>query len=119
MKFTTRLENLLEERNLTQKFLSTELNIAPSTLNGYLRQNREPDFDTLINLANFFGVSIDYLLGITNIRNPYILNGCYDDNEEDLLETYRALGPLEQDYLLKQAHIYCQHDLDVTPPKKK
>ena len=54
MKFSTRLENLLEERNLTQKFLSSELNIAPSTLNGYLRRNREPDFETLIKLAEFF-----------------------------------------------------------------
>ena len=76
MKFSNRLENLLEERNLTQKFLSKELNIAASTLNGYLRQNREPDFDTLINLAKYFNVSIDYLLGVTNIRNPYTLNGC-------------------------------------------
>ena len=58
MKFSTRLENLLEERNLTQKALSTELNIAASTLNGYLRQNREPDYETLINLGKFFGVSI-------------------------------------------------------------
>ena len=56
MKFSTRLENLLEERNLTQKFLSSELNIAPSTLNGYLRRNREPDFETLIKLAEFFSV---------------------------------------------------------------
>ena len=119
MKFSTRLENLLEERNLTQKALSTELNIAASTLNGYLRQNREPDCETLINLGKFFGVSIDYLLGVTNIRNPYVSNGCYDDKEEDLLETYRSLGPLEQNYLLKQAHIYNEHELDTLPDKKK
>lgn len=119
MKFSNRLENLLEERNLTQKFLSKELNIATSTLNGYLRQNREPDFDTLINLAKYFNVSIDYLLGVTNIRNPYTLNGCYDDKEEDLLETYRSLGPLEQNYLLKQAHIYNQHDLEISSSRKK
>ena len=119
MKFSTRLENLLEERNLTQKFLSSELNIAPSTLNGYLRRNREPDFETLIKLAEFFSVSIDYLLGVTDIRSPYILKGCYDDNEGDLLEIYRSLGPQEQNYLLQQAHIYYQQDLDTPLSRHK
>lgn len=119
MKFSTRLENLLEERNLTQKRLSTELHIAPSTLNGYLRRNREPDFATLIKLADYFEVSTDYLLGVTNIRRPYISNGCYDDNEEDLLDTYRALGPQEQSYLIKQAHMYYQQDLDTFHPRKR
>ena len=51
MKFSDRLENLLEERNLTQKKLSTELHIAPSTLNGYLRKDREPDYGTLIKIS--------------------------------------------------------------------
>lgn len=111
MEFSRRLENLLEENNLTQRKLSTELHIAPSTLNGYLRRNREPDFATLIKLARHFKVSTDYLLGITEIRRPYSAGICYDDNEEDLLYTYRALAPQEQIYLIKQAHIYSQHDL--------
>ncbi len=119
MKFSTRLENLLEEHNLTQRQLSTELHIAPSTLNGYLRRNREPDFATLIKLADYFNVSIDYLLGVTNIRHPHTSNGCYDDKEGELLDTYRLLGPQEQNYLIKQAHIYYQQDLDMSNSHKK
>lgn len=115
MKFSTILENLLEERNLTQRQLATQLHIAPSTLNGYLRQDREPDFDTLIRLAEFFEVSIDFLLGVTDIRRPSHSPQCYDDTEEDLLETYRRLGPQEKTYLIKQTHIYYQQDLDVPP----
>ena len=61
MKFSDRLENLLEERNLTQKKLSTELHIAPSTLNGYLRKDREPDYGTLI-LQSLFLVHFEPLL---------------------------------------------------------
>ncbi|MFG6383595.1 MAG: helix-turn-helix domain-containing protein [Lachnospiraceae bacterium] len=117
MKLSSRLENLLEENNLTQKKLSTELHIAPSTLNGYLRRDREPDFSTLIKLANYFRVSIDYLLGVTNIRRPYTTNGFYDDKEEDLLDTYRTLGPQEQNYLLQQAHMYSNQDLDFSQKK--
>ena len=119
MKFSTRLENLLEERNLTQRKLATELHIAPSTLNGYLRRGREPDFDTLIRLAEYFEVSTDYLLGVTNIRRPSLPPECYDDKEGELLETYRSLCPQEQTYLIKQAHIYHQQDLDEPHSQEK
>lgn len=106
MNFSARLEALLQERDLTQKQFAKELNIAPSTLNGYLRQGREPEFEILIRMAEFFEVSTDYLLGVTDIRQPVRSPECYDDKESDLLSTYRLLGPLEQDYLIKQAHIY-------------
>lgn len=118
MKFGTRLENLLEERNLSQKQLSTELHIAPSTLNGYLRREREPDFTTLIKLAMYFNVSTDYLLGITTLRSPKNQSESYNDEEGDLISIYRLLKPREQDYLLKQAHIYFHEDLDSVPHKK-
>ena len=100
MKFSTRLENLLEERNLTQRQIAKELHIAPSTLNGYLRRGREPDYDTLISLAEYFQVSTDYLLGVTDIRRPYYTLESYNDKEGELLETYRSLGPQEQNYLI-------------------
>ncbi len=119
MKFSTRLENLLEERNLTQRQIAKELHIAPSTLNGYLRRGREPDYDTLISLAEYFQVSTDYLLGVTDIRRPYYTLESYNDKEGELLETYRSLGPQEQNYLIKQAHIYNQQDLDTPVSQEK
>ena len=44
MDFSIRLENLLEERNVTQKQLSIELHIAATTLSGYINEYREPCF---------------------------------------------------------------------------
>lgn len=112
MDFSTRLENLLEEHGLTQRQLATKLHIAPSTLNGYLRRGREPEFKILLQLAKFFGVSTDYLLGVTDIRQPVLSPECYDDKENELLSTYRLLGPREQDYMIKHAHIYHGDNLD-------
>lgn len=119
MNFSTRLENLLDERNLTQRQLANELHIAPSTLNGYLRRGREPDFDTLIRLAGFFQVSTDYILGITDIRRPFYATEYYDDKEGELLLTYRSLAPQEQHYLIQQAHIYHHQDLDDSASREK
>jgi len=109
MKFGERLENLLDEYDLTQKQLSTELHIAPTTLNGYVKSNREPDYSTLIRLAEYFDVSIDYLLGVTNIKK--YPEEALSVKEGDLVGTYRCLEPEKQELLLEQAHLFYKYDL--------
>ena len=48
MNFGKQLEQLIEDNDISQKQLAKALNIAPTTLNGYLHNYREPDFSTLI-----------------------------------------------------------------------
>lgn len=58
-----RLKELRDIRGLTQRELAAKLNVSPSTIALYELGKREPDADMLGRLAEFFGVSIDYLLG--------------------------------------------------------
>ena len=57
------LKNLRKDKNLTQKQVATELNIATPTYNHYESGRYEPDLKTITKLADYFGCSIDYLLG--------------------------------------------------------
>ncbi len=66
--FKQRLVQLREENNLTQKKLAEIIYMNNRTINHYETGIREPDFDTLITLADFFDVSTDYLLGRTEKR---------------------------------------------------
>ncbi|MBD8075416.1 MULTISPECIES: helix-turn-helix domain-containing protein [Bacillus cereus group] len=66
--FGTRLHALRKERKLRQEDMAKQLGIARTTYAMYEQGNREPDYNTLIKLATFFEVSIDYLLGTTEIR---------------------------------------------------
>ncbi|WP_144525203.1 helix-turn-helix domain-containing protein [Bacillus sp. DE0042] len=66
--FGSRLHNLRKERKLRQEDMAKQLGIARTTYAMYEQGNREPDYNTLIKLATFFEVSIDYLLGTTEIR---------------------------------------------------
>lgn len=66
--FGTRLHTLRKERKLRQEDMAKQLGIARTTYAMYEQGNREPDYNTLIKLSNFFKVSIDYLLGTTEIR---------------------------------------------------
>ena len=62
MGLVDKLQELLDEHQLTQKEAAQRLNISPNTLNGYVRGNREPDLNMLTKIADLFEVSADYLL---------------------------------------------------------
>ena len=104
MDFYIRLENLIEERNLTQKQLSLDLHIASSTLNGYVNNNREPDFATLVRFAKYFSVSTDYLLGMSNEKKP--APSSLSPTEGALIHLYRSLPAERQELLVEQATFY-------------
>ncbi len=62
MAFGDRLLDLLEEKDISQKDFAATLNIAPTTLNGYIKNKRQPDFEMVKMIACTLNVSTDYLL---------------------------------------------------------
>lgn len=63
-----RLKELRKKRNITQQKLAMDLNIAQNTVSQYETGAREADYRSLIAIADYFQVSIDYLLERTD--NP-------------------------------------------------
>ena len=63
MDFQTRLIDIRRSHGLTQKQLAAEINISEVALQNYEGGRRKPAFDVLISLADFFDVSLDYLVG--------------------------------------------------------
>lgn len=66
MKFSNQLKKLRCEANLPQRIVAEELNIAIRSYQRYEEGSREPNIDTLIALADYFSVSLDFLLGRKN-----------------------------------------------------
>lgn len=62
MAFEDRLTSLRKEKKLTQQDMASKLEIARTTYASYEQGHRQPDYDTLKKIADFFEVSIDYLL---------------------------------------------------------
>ena len=58
-----RIKQLRKEKSLTMKQLGVAICVAESTISLYENGKRQPDNETLSKLADFFGVSVDYLLG--------------------------------------------------------
>lgn len=65
-----RLKELRDSRHISQVFLGLELNISQNAISQYETGVREASYDTLIAIADYFDVSIDYLLGRTD--NPKV-----------------------------------------------
>mgnify|MGYP000958995953 CR=1 FL=1 len=74
------LKKLRSERNLLQKDVAKVLNITPSAYGFYEQGERVPNAETLQKLAEYFDVTVDYLLGRTNIRKPYISESYLKNN---------------------------------------
>lgn len=98
MVFGEILRNLIENNDITQKQLAQDINAAPSTISSYVQGVREPDFETLKRLADFFDVSIDYLLGHRSKKAD-------SHAEDELLRIFRALTPEQQDIYLEQGKV--------------
>lgn len=69
--FNIRLKDLREDNDLTQEELSKKLNITRSALGNYELGIREPSVELLIKIADYFNISLDYLLCRTNDNNPF------------------------------------------------
>lgn len=61
-----RLKELRQERKISQLKLAFDLNMNQNTISRYENLERQADYDTLIRFADYFGVSVDYLLGRTD-----------------------------------------------------
>ena len=72
MDFARRLRELRTQRELSQAELARKLGVSKSRISMYELGSREPDFETLELIADFFNVDMDYLLGKENV-STYIL----------------------------------------------
>lgn len=66
--FIKRLIELLEERNMTQIQLAKEIDVTNVTISRYLSGERSPRIEIVSKIAKYFSVSVDYLLGHTDVK---------------------------------------------------
>lgn len=71
-----RLKLLREEKDLSQEEMGHSFNLKQSSFSCYENNTKQPSIDTLIKLADFFNVSIDYLVGRSDSYDPeYVADG--------------------------------------------
>lgn len=105
MNIGTRLEILLDEKNISRSEFARLLHINYSTLTGYMNNRRLPDCETLLNMSILLNTSTDYLIGRTTIRHHKDLY--YTETEGILVSNFRNLSPDMQQLLVKISACLC------------
>lgn len=120
-----RFKELRKQKGITQIELAQTLGVKQTTVSKWEVDRATPDYSTLIKLAEFYGVSADYLLGIENTGitpEEYAQGARYTKkvditaDEEDILDKYREVEELFNgkgksliiefcDYLLKNFNL--------------
>lgn len=88
-KFATKLSQLRKERGISQKKAATDLGISQALLSHYEKGIRECGLDFVIRCGEYYGVTTDYLLGVSDSRNGLDISGLKNavDDEEMSVST--------------------------------
>ena len=94
-----KLKELRSEFGISQKKLGEIIGVSQQSINKYENYDVEPDIRTLIQMAQYFHTSVDYLIGNTLVKQESSdLSFCQLNDEERILIThYRILTPSEKD----------------------
>lgn len=91
-----RIKQLREERKMTQIRLSTELEVTQETISAYELGKHYPSVASLLKMSELFDASIDYILGLSDIRIPITTD--HLPNQEVLaLSLFCRLDPAKQE----------------------
>lgn len=81
-----RIKELREQKKLTQQQVAEALHISRQVYGFYENGKREPNIETIIRIANYFGVSTDYLLGIERPTPKSSLDKKIKNADKDTLQ---------------------------------
>lgn len=84
-----RLKEVRQQHKMTQRQVAEMLGIPVRTYQNYERGVNDPDTDVLLELADYFDVTVDYLVGYSNIAHATSISLTAD--ESHLIDTYRTL----------------------------
>lgn len=90
--FTDRLTELREKKNLTKQGVADLLAVNRVTYSNWELGKTEPNFVTLAKLAKLFNVSVDYLLGVSDV-NSYL-----QDHKKELLNMGNSFSKITSEY---------------------
>jgi repressor LexA len=109
MPFGDVLRTLRKRHFLTQSQLGKAIGLSESTIGMYERGHREPDFETLEVIADYFNVDMDYLTGRSRIerKQSFSLSPLSPD-ELALIDNYRLLNNAGKEYIQQTVSIATQ-----------
>ena len=108
MSVIKNLKKLRQEYGISQQKLADIILVSQQSVNKYENKDIEPDIDTLIKIADFFGISLDYLVGRTEIREMADRDRMSDlsSDEAKAVREYRKLTDKQKKCIIELLESY-------------
>ena len=122
MALNEKLKTLRKARHLTQDEFAKQTGIGRSATSMYESGKREPNYDTLRQIAKFYDVSTDYLLGNDDTPPkvvPLIKENEFSEKEKERMRKIRQLAKHTQDYIDDTINREYAHQVEPPQPFKK
>lgn len=110
--FSDRLKELRVEKRLTQEQLADKFFLNKSSISRYERGQQVPELELLQQIADFFIVTTDYLLGNSDIRNPYKKEILKDNKQQDIIPE-EFINPDEARAYINKHQIFGSNGIDI------
>ena len=106
MEINERIKELRIEQGIKQNVVASALHIAPNTLCQYEKGTAKPSIEVLCAIADFYGVTLDQLLGRADEFGVVNLYTDLTPEETDLLTNFRASNKEQRNALLTTARSF-------------
>lgn len=97
-----RIKELRKEKHFTQIRLSIELEVSQEAISAYEKEKYYPSVETLLKMSKLFNASIDYILGLSDVRNPQLPDRL-DFYERQLILLANNMDEVSREKLLSYA----------------
>ena len=96
------LRYLREKKGVSQKQLAKVIGVTQQSVNKYETQPTDPDVPRLIQIANYFNTSVDFLVGNTDIEHKYeaVYESDLNEDEMTVMSEYRETDRKGQEIIL-------------------
>lgn len=105
-----RIAALRKLQKLSQKDFGSIIGVAQNTISNWENGNREPDFDTALRIADYFNVTVDYLLGRDEEKPPTVISEEQNSMDEALMKYVRSMTPDQKQMLLAQMRVLSEQN---------
>lgn len=103
------LKKLRNENNVTQQQLADAISVSQQSINKYENHNIEPDISTLIQIADYFNVTVDYLIGKTgDVCADKSCCSSLSRTELQIINKIRLLNKKQRDILVSLIDSYLE-----------
>ena len=107
MEIYKRIKDLREDRDLKQSEIAKILNTTQSYYAQYENGKRQIPFERMVDIAEFYDVSLDYIAGRTNDKKG-LSKSTLTDQETKLIKNFRNLNDIRKGQVIERVELLCE-----------